>query len=184
MIKRAIGAALATVLLASSAQAAVCLQNYQIRETSVKDARTILFHMQDGSVWRNTLRNEMPGPQMVRLRLSPRRARTRSARACNPIQILRTHEVLPARRIHAREAGAAAQLRVSLRNGHQKGPERSGPFSFVLRKQKGPGFLPGLSAFLLNAGLKSPYRPCRRPAFRPAFRPIPSSDDRRPSPPS
>lgn len=92
MIKRAIGAALATVLLASSAQAAVCLQNYQIRETSVKDARTILFHMQDGSVWRNTLRNECPGLKWYGF-VYHLEGTNEICSNMQSIQILRTHEV-------------------------------------------------------------------------------------------
>src|SRR5689334_15368214 len=40
--------------------APVCLYTYRIENTTVPNARTILFHMKDGSVWRNTLRNACP----------------------------------------------------------------------------------------------------------------------------
>jgi hypothetical protein len=33
----------------------ICLQSYLIDHTSVKDSRTILFHMKDGTIYQNTL---------------------------------------------------------------------------------------------------------------------------------
>jgi hypothetical protein len=51
----AIGAA-----TASAAAAPVCLYTYRIENTTVPNAHTIVFHMKDGSVWRNTLRNACP----------------------------------------------------------------------------------------------------------------------------
>ena len=92
MIKRAIGAALAIAMLGTSAQAAVCLQSYQIRETSVKDTHTILFHMQNGSVWRNTLRAECPGLKWYGFVYSLR-GTNEICSNMESIRILRTHEV-------------------------------------------------------------------------------------------
>lgn len=54
---------LAMTLWAGAAQAAsgsVCLRTIEIDRTSVPDARTILFHMKDGRVWKNALLNECP----------------------------------------------------------------------------------------------------------------------------
>jgi hypothetical protein len=57
----AIAAALAALSVASSADAApVCLSSYLIQNTTVPDARTILFHMRDGTTWRNALKNYCP----------------------------------------------------------------------------------------------------------------------------
>jgi hypothetical protein len=58
----------AAVLLAPSAatpvQAAdapkVCLNASEIQRTEVPDDRTIIFHMRDGKVWRNSLRTVCP----------------------------------------------------------------------------------------------------------------------------
>ena len=50
-------------------------------------------------------------------------------------------------------------------------------------KQKGPVFPPGLCAFRFGR-FRNPCRPCRPACRRPARPRIPSSDDRRPSPPS
>ena len=41
--------------------APVCLTASKIAGTSVVSDRAILFHMDDGSVWRNTLRRPCPG---------------------------------------------------------------------------------------------------------------------------
>ena len=58
---RALAMALATLSFASSAIASpVCLQAYRIRNTTVLDSRTVLFHMNDGTVWRNTLQSPCP----------------------------------------------------------------------------------------------------------------------------
>jgi hypothetical protein len=52
---------MAAVLSASPALAGnVCLRSGDIARTSVPDARTILFHMKDGRVWRNTLMAACP----------------------------------------------------------------------------------------------------------------------------
>jgi len=58
---RGLATALAALSLASSALASpVCLQAYRIRNTTVVDSRTVLFHMNDGTVWRNTLQTPCP----------------------------------------------------------------------------------------------------------------------------
>ena len=59
--RAAVASALAAFMVATSATAApVCLQSYLIQNTSIPDTHTILFHMKDGTVWRNTLRNSCP----------------------------------------------------------------------------------------------------------------------------
>src|SRR5437016_2049358 len=59
--RTAISSLVAAVTLATSATAApVCLQSYLIQNTSIPNAHTILFHMKDGTTWRNTLRNSCP----------------------------------------------------------------------------------------------------------------------------
>ena len=60
----------AALLLASSAsadaqpaaprQANVCLNVSDIRRSEVPDDRTIIFHMRDGKVWRNSLKTVCP----------------------------------------------------------------------------------------------------------------------------
>jgi hypothetical protein len=62
--------AAAAVLLASSAgvevqapassPAAVCLNARNIQRTEIQDDRTILFHMRDGKIWQNRLRQICP----------------------------------------------------------------------------------------------------------------------------
>jgi len=59
--KTAIASLVMAFTLATSATAApVCLQSYLIQNTSIPNSHTILFHMKDGTVWRNTLRNSCP----------------------------------------------------------------------------------------------------------------------------
>ena len=59
--RAAIASALAALTIATSAGAApVCLQTQYIQNTSIPNSRTILFHMKDGTTWRNTLRNSCP----------------------------------------------------------------------------------------------------------------------------
>jgi len=45
---------------ASSPASNVCLFSRNIQRTEVVNDRTILFHMRDGKVWRNTLRRVCP----------------------------------------------------------------------------------------------------------------------------
>lgn len=44
----------------AAAAAPVCLYTDRIQNTSIPDVRTIDFHMKDGTVWRNSLRNSCP----------------------------------------------------------------------------------------------------------------------------
>ena len=44
----------------SSAGGATCLRGVDIRDTRTPDDKTIVFHMNDGTVWRNDLRNSCP----------------------------------------------------------------------------------------------------------------------------
>lgn len=46
---------------AAASEGSVCLQIRQIDRTKVLDAKTILFKMKDGKVWRNALRSSCPG---------------------------------------------------------------------------------------------------------------------------
>jgi len=45
---------------ASAQPAPACLRSIDIDRTSVPDARTILFHMKGGQVWKNTLVTDCP----------------------------------------------------------------------------------------------------------------------------
>jgi hypothetical protein len=61
LLLRSAVATLLTVAWATPVFAApVCLDTYRIQNTSVPDPHTIIFHMKDGSAWRNTLRNACP----------------------------------------------------------------------------------------------------------------------------
>ena len=53
----ALGASMVTPAAAGS----VCLYTYYIQDSHVVDARTILFKMKDGTVWRNDLRTSCSG---------------------------------------------------------------------------------------------------------------------------
>lgn len=53
----AMGAATVTPAAAGS----VCLNTFYIQDSHVVDAKTILFKMKDGTVWRNDLRSSCPG---------------------------------------------------------------------------------------------------------------------------
>jgi hypothetical protein len=93
MINRAIGAvAMSMALLSTSAQAAVCLQSYDVKDTHVENAHTILFHMRDGSTWRNTLRNECPGLKWYGF-VYHLEGTNEICSNMQSIRILRTHEV-------------------------------------------------------------------------------------------
>ncbi|HWA88930.1 MAG TPA: hypothetical protein VG889_02770 [Rhizomicrobium sp.] len=54
-------AAIVAGAVAPAMAAPICLQSYLIDHTSVKDANTILFHMKNGTVYSNTLKNSCPG---------------------------------------------------------------------------------------------------------------------------
>ena len=64
-MKRLLRASLATVLavsasVSSALAAPTCLDTYRIQNTTVPNPNTIIFHMKDGSAWRNTLKNSCP----------------------------------------------------------------------------------------------------------------------------
>jgi hypothetical protein len=64
-MKQIILAAAVAMLAISAAQAettsgSVCLKSYQIKDTKTPDDQTIIFHMDNGDVWKNTLRNSCP----------------------------------------------------------------------------------------------------------------------------
>jgi hypothetical protein len=50
--------AILIVATAPAGAANVCLNSRDIDRTSVPDAKTVLFHMKDGKVWKNMLRND------------------------------------------------------------------------------------------------------------------------------
>ena len=39
----------------------VCLYPHEVDHTQVVDASTVLFHMKDGKIWKNTLKGPCPG---------------------------------------------------------------------------------------------------------------------------
>jgi hypothetical protein len=61
LFRSAVAGALAVCTWSSSVAAApVCLDTYLIDHTSVLNARTIVFHLKDGSAWQNNLKNACP----------------------------------------------------------------------------------------------------------------------------
>jgi len=56
----AVAAVAAVAATPASADRPICLQNYLIDHTSVKDSQTILFYMKNGDVFQNRLRNACP----------------------------------------------------------------------------------------------------------------------------
>jgi hypothetical protein len=68
----------------------VCLWTYMIDHTTTVDPSTVLFHMKNGQVWRNTLQGPCPG-----LKFHGFSYLTRSDTICSnavPIQVIDTHE--------------------------------------------------------------------------------------------
>src|ERR1051326_5436068 len=63
-MRRTLRASLAALLMLGAptpvVAAPVCLYTYRIENTTIPNARTIVFHMKDGSVWRNALKNACP----------------------------------------------------------------------------------------------------------------------------
>jgi hypothetical protein len=59
-MKALLAAALVMMSAPALADAPVCLRSSDIERTSVPDARTILFHMKGGKVWKNTLMANCP----------------------------------------------------------------------------------------------------------------------------
>ncbi|HUJ47816.1 MAG TPA: hypothetical protein VLV55_11840 [Rhizomicrobium sp.] len=69
----------------------VCLWQYQIDHTNYVAPQTILFHMKDGRVWRNTLKGPCPG-----LKYNGFAYVTHTDQICSnvvPIRVLQTGEV-------------------------------------------------------------------------------------------
>ena len=61
LLRPALAALLAAASGATPVSAApVCLETFRIQGTSVPNPHTIIFHMKDGSSWRNTLKNSCP----------------------------------------------------------------------------------------------------------------------------
>ncbi|HEX2590927.1 MAG TPA: hypothetical protein VHL34_05505 [Rhizomicrobium sp.] len=61
MTKLLVIAAAALAIGTQAVAAPVCLDSMRIDRTKVPDAKHIEFHMQDGSVWSNELKNRCPG---------------------------------------------------------------------------------------------------------------------------
>jgi hypothetical protein len=53
-------AAIAAFAVLPAQASPVCIESHLIDHTSVQDSKTVLFHMKDGKVWRNTLQNPCP----------------------------------------------------------------------------------------------------------------------------
>ena len=49
----------------------VCIDTMRIDHTTVPDSRTILFHMRDGKIWKNTLRQSCSGLKFYGFSYSP-----------------------------------------------------------------------------------------------------------------
>jgi len=83
--------ALGATSIAPAVAAPVCLDVYYIDSSHVVDAKTILFKMKDGTVWRNTLQFRCPG-----LLFNGYTYRLHDRELCGDMQdihVLRTHEV-------------------------------------------------------------------------------------------
>lgn len=68
----------------------VCLWTYNIDHTTTVDPSTVLFHMRNGEVWRNTLKGPCPG-----LKFHGFTYLTHSEQICSngvPISVIATHE--------------------------------------------------------------------------------------------
>jgi hypothetical protein len=61
MKKIALAAAIIAATTAQAFAAPICLDSLRVRNTTIPDARHIIFHMQDGSTWINELRYRCPG---------------------------------------------------------------------------------------------------------------------------
>ncbi|HEY2445075.1 MAG TPA: hypothetical protein VGI20_04990 [Rhizomicrobium sp.] len=68
----------------------VCLWTYNIDHTTVVNPSTVLFHMRNGEVWRNTLKGPCPG-----LKYHGFAYLTQSENICSngvPITVIETHQ--------------------------------------------------------------------------------------------
>lgn len=70
----------------------VCLQTILIDHTTVKDPKTILFHMKGGKVWRNTLINACPGLLFHGFVMDIRGGNDEVCSNEQTISVLKTHE--------------------------------------------------------------------------------------------
>jgi len=86
-------AAMATGTLSPAMAAPVCLINYLIDHTSVKDSQTILFYMKDGKVYANHLRTACPGLNFHGYVLNIRGGNNQLCSNQESISVLVTHEV-------------------------------------------------------------------------------------------
>ncbi|HEY1615810.1 MAG TPA: hypothetical protein VGF97_19215 [Rhizomicrobium sp.] len=81
---------MATPAVLKSPNNHVCLWTYMIDHTTTVDANTILFHLKNGQVWRNTLQGPCRG-----LKFHGFTYLTRSDTICSnavPISVIETHE--------------------------------------------------------------------------------------------
>jgi hypothetical protein len=61
-MRKFVAIVLAAASLVSAAQAApICLSSYRIRSTNAPDEKHIIFHMIDGTSWKNTLKHQCAG---------------------------------------------------------------------------------------------------------------------------
>lgn len=91
IVKLAVLLAIAASSFSAAAAAPVCLNSYYIDRTTVVDAKTILFRMKNGTVWRNTLRTSCSG-----LRFNGFAYSLHTLEICDNLQtihVLRTGEV-------------------------------------------------------------------------------------------
>jgi hypothetical protein len=78
----------ALILIATTTSALatpVCLDSYRIKTTTVPDSKHILFHMIDGTVWRNELKAACPGLRFNGFVYAP----TASRSVCENLQTIR-----------------------------------------------------------------------------------------------
>jgi len=86
-------AAMAAGALSPALAAPVCLTNYLIDHTSVKDPQTILFYMKNGAVYANHLRSACPGLNFHGFVMNIRGGNDQICSNEGGITVLVTHEV-------------------------------------------------------------------------------------------
>lgn len=67
----------------------VCINTQNIKNTTVPDSRTILFHMNDGTIWKNTLLGACPGLKSYGFIYSP----TPPTQLCSNLETIRVIEI-------------------------------------------------------------------------------------------
>ena len=85
-------AAIVTAAVAPAMAAPICLESYLIDHTSVKDASTIQFHMKNGEVYTNTLKNACPGLNFHGFTMNIRGGNDQVCSNQQSISVLVTHE--------------------------------------------------------------------------------------------